>query len=103
MGEYPERKQRIPAHIQIRINNAYLAEALNVSEKGMYIFSPHTFLKDSLVEIAINISGDTTELTGQIIHVHPGVGFGVSFPDLPDDVATLIRQVLEGALDEEFD
>ncbi len=101
MGHYPERKKRIPAHAEVKINNAYLAEALDISEDGMYVFSPHTYLPDSIVNLAVTISGDTTSFSGKIIHVQPGVGFGVSFPDIPDEVAGLFRDILRSALDDE--
>ena len=101
MGYFPERKKRIPAHAEVKINNAYLAEALDISEDGMYIFSPHTFVPGSIVNLAVNINGDITSFTGKIIHVQPGVGFGVSFPDIPDEVAGLFRDILKDALKEQ--
>ncbi len=103
MEYYPQRKKRIPAHAEVKINNAYLAEALDISEHGMYVFSPHTFLPDSVVNLAVTISGDTTSFSGKIIHVQPGVGFGVSFPDIPDEVAGLFREILKDALKEQED
>ncbi|MCK4911671.1 MAG: PilZ domain-containing protein [Thermodesulfovibrionales bacterium] len=103
MGYSPERKKRIPTHAEVKINNAYLAEALDISEDGMYIFSPHTYVPDSVVDIAVTINGDTTSFSGKIIHVQAGVGFGVSFPDIPDEVAGLFREILKDALKEQED
>lgn len=103
MEHNPERKKRIPAHAEVKINNAYLAEALDISEDGMYVFSPHTFVPDSIVNLAVTIGGDTTSFTGKIIHVQQGVGFGVSFPDIPDEVQGLFRDILKDALKEQED
>lgn len=94
----PKRKQRIPAHAKVRINNLYSAEALDISEDGMYIYSRHTFLPDSLIELDVIVGGDTTKLSAKVAHVQPGVGFGVTFPDVPDEVAELFRDILKSAL-----
>ncbi len=97
----PRRKLRIPVHCDVRINHMYSAEALDLSEDGMYVYSRHTFVPDSIIELTVTIDGDTTSLTAKIAHVQPGVGFGVSFPDIPEEVATMFIQILEQAITEE--
>ncbi len=101
MEHTPRRKLRIPVHCDVRINRMYSAEALDLSENGMYIYSRHTFVPDAIIELTVTIEGDTTSLTAKIAHVQPGVGFGVSFPDIPEEVATMFMQILEQAITEE--
>lgn len=96
----PDNRRPIPAHSAIRINNAYMAEALDISEDGMFVFSPHTYIPDSQVELAVTIGGDITTLSGKIVNVQPGLGFEVSFPEIPDEVEGLFREILLSAIED---
>ena len=100
MGDFPDKSKRIPAHAEVRINNAYLAESMDIREEGMYVFCPQTFVLDSVVDLDVTVGGDTTSLKGKVIQVQPGVGFGLSFPDLPEEVQGLFREVLKSVIED---
>ena len=101
MDSAPRKKMRIPVHCNVRINNAYSAEALDLSDQGIYIFSRHTFAPDSIIDLSVTIRGDTTGLTAKIGQAQPGVGFWISFPDIPDEVAAIFKDILEQAITED--
>jgi hypothetical protein len=77
----------------------YSAEGLDLSEDGMYVYSRHKYLPNSVIELSLSINGETTTLSARVTHVQPGVGFGVNFPDIPDEVVGLFREVLREALE----
>jgi hypothetical protein len=94
MGDV-ERKKRVPLHSEVKINHLYTAEGLDISEDGMYIYSRHTFLPDSLIDLSISLGGEEFSLTAKVAHVQPGIGFGVKFPDMPRDIAEHFKSVLK--------
>lgn len=92
-----ERKKRVPLHSEVKINNLYVAEGLDLSEDGMYVYSRHTFLPESFIELSISVGGEEFVLSARVAHVQPGIGFGVRFPDMPKDIADHFRVLLERA------
>lgn len=90
-----ERKKRIPLRFDVRISHQFPAEGLDLSADGMYIYTKHTARPGSIIELSISMDGETYELSAKVAHEQPGIGFGLSFDDMPEDVAVKFREYLE--------
>jgi hypothetical protein len=91
------RKKRIPLNLDVMINRLYQAEGLDLSADGMYIYTRHTLIADSIVELLITGRGLEYNINAKVRHSQPGVGFGVSFMDMPSEMAERIRGLVEAA------
>jgi hypothetical protein len=81
------------------INRIYSGEGLDLSDEGMYVYSSHVFVKDSIINLDFELDGETVEVLAKISHFQPGIGFGVSFIDCPADVKEKILSYVKRRLD----
>ncbi len=88
------RKKRVHISKDVLINHSISAEGLDLSAEGMYIYCRHAFVEGSINEIGFKLKGEDIRVMARTIHSQPGIGFGVSFIDLPEDTAKKIRAFL---------
>lgn len=78
------RKKRFIIKSRVIVNNSIEAYAIDISEGGMYIYTPEVFTKGSLIDIALFLKEGEKPLKGKarVQYVHEGVGMGVMFSGL---------------------
>lgn len=93
-----KRQKRHPVKKRVIVNGTLEASALDISEGGMYIYTPKVFEKDSLIDITLFLKDEEPPLRGKakVQHVHEGIGFGVMFLGLlPEERKKLKDYLLE--------
>lgn len=91
-------KRRLFVKKRVIINNSIEASSIDISEGGMYIYTPQVFQMGSLIDITLFLKDEEPPLRGKakIQHVHEGVGFGVMFLGLlPEERKKLKDFLLE--------
>ncbi len=76
-----KRQKRLLVKKKVIINGTLEASAIDISEDGMYIYTPEVFLKESMIDITLFLKDVGQPLRGKakVQYVHEGVGFGVVF------------------------
>jgi hypothetical protein len=90
MGEI-ERKKRVHISTDVFINRTVKAEGLDLSEDGMYLYTRHQYIADSIVEVSFNLDGDKVDVAAKVVHSQPGIGCGVRFEDFKDSSLQKIK------------
>jgi len=94
--EEKRKSKRFRIDESITVNHIISAEGLDVSEDGIYVYTRHTMVPRSIIELRINILGEPVVITARVEHSQPGIGFGASFQDLSPEAAGKIQNWLEG-------
>ena len=90
-----ERKNRIHVRSAVAVNGRQSAEALDLSEEGMYIFTSRTFIEGLTVNLEFDLDGESYDVRAKIKHSEDGVGFGVNFVDMDDNDARRLRDYVD--------
>ena len=90
-----DRKKRIRINTDVIVNGLKRAEALDLSQDGMYIFTSHTFVEGLNVNLEFDLGGESYDIRANIKHSQDGVGFGVNFVDLDGSVARKLRDFVD--------
>ena len=90
-----ERKKRIHIRADVSVNGLRSAEALDISQDGMYVFTPKTFLSGLTVNLEFELDGEHFDIRAKIKHSNEGVGFGVNFVDLDEKDADRLRDYVD--------
>ncbi len=88
------RKKRSHISTDVSIIRTINAEGLDLSEDGMYIYTRHQFVVGSIIEVTFSLEGTKIDVTAKVVHSQPGIGIGVKFTDLHEDVADKIKSYL---------
>jgi hypothetical protein len=87
------RKKRVPIKKEVTVARTFRAEGLDLSEDGMYIYSRNRFIPGSILDVSFSLDGlRPISVQAKVLHSQPGVGFGVTFFGLPEEVSGEIRQ-----------
>jgi hypothetical protein len=87
------RKKRVPLKKEVMVARTVRAEGLDLSEDGMYIYSRNYFIPGSILDVSFSLDGmRPIDVQAKVLHSQPGVGFGVTFYGIPEDVSGEIRQ-----------
>jgi len=89
------RKKRIRIATDVMVNGQKRAEALDLSEDGMYVFTSHTFIEGVIINLEFDLDGDGYDLRASIKHTEQGVGFGVNFVDMDAESAGRLRDYVD--------
>lgn len=89
------RKKRIHITTDVLVNGQKKAEALDLSEDGMYVFTSHTFIEGISVNLEFSLDGDGYDMRAIIKHTQHGVGFGVHFSNMDEDSARRLREYVD--------
>ncbi|GAB4390448.1 MAG: hypothetical protein Kow0025_22540 [Thermodesulfovibrionales bacterium] len=88
------RKKRVKIDKEVLVTRTVRAKGLDLSEDGMYIYSKSTFIPGCIVNVSFSLDDEPLDIVAKVRHIQPGVGFGVTFCDLKESVASKIRQYL---------
>jgi hypothetical protein len=97
-----ERRKSIRLRIDkdVRLNSSVVAEALDLSEDGMYVYVSHNFVVGSIVDLGFSLGREYINVTAKVLHSQPGIGFGVNFSDFPEEVKQKIELYVANLADD---
>ena len=73
----------------------YTARVTDLSEGGCYLDTMGEALSGEIVSFKLHLTGDDwIELTGQVAHQSPPIGFGLRFVNLTDEQIERLRSVI---------
>ena len=73
----------------------YTARVTDLSEGGCYLDTMGEALSGEIVSFKLSLSGaDWLELTGEVAHQCPPMGFGLRFVDLTDEQVAKLRSFI---------
>lgn len=90
-----EKKRVLVWEENILINGVIQANALDISEKGMYIVTESDLPSGSVLDIAFKIHDTPIKVKAMVQHSQPGVGMGVKFIELTHDQLLFIRKYVD--------
>lgn len=96
MKELREKK-RVLIQEEVLINDIIKANALDISEKGMYINTQAEFLSGSVLELSLRLKDKDIKMKAIVQHIQPGIGMGVRFINLSPETYSIIRNFVEEA------
>lgn len=91
------RSARVRVDVPVTINAHQAGTAIDVSDSGMYVYSRHSVMQESIVNISFTLDGQPIDLSARVAHSQHGVGFGVRFLDMPDAVSGFIKTYIKKA------
>lgn len=96
MKEQREKK-RVLIQESVLINGIIKANALDISEEGMYISTQAEFVSGAVLELSFRLKDKDLRLKALVQHIQPGIGMGVRFLNLSPETYSVIRSFVEEA------
>lgn len=96
MKEQREKK-RVLIQESVLINGIIRANALDISEEGMYISTQAEFVSGAVLELSFRLKDKDLRLKAIVQHIQPGIGMGVRFLNLSPQTYSVIRSFVEEA------
>lgn len=96
MKEQREKK-RVLIQESVLINGIIRANALDISEEGMYINTQAEFVSGAVLELSFRLKDKDLRLKALVQHIQPGIGMGVRFLNLSPETYSVIRSFVEEA------
>lgn len=90
-------KKRVLIQETVLINNIIKANALDISEEGMYINTQAEFVSGAVLELSFKLKDKDIKLKAHVQHVQPGIGMGVRFINLSPEVYLIIKNFVDEA------
>ena len=87
--------ERILIKKDVIINGSLKAQAFDISEGGMYIYTQAEFNSGDLLELDFDVDGVPIKLKARVQHTQLGVGIGVKFSGLSHEESIRIKRLLE--------
>lgn len=94
MKEQREKK-RVLIQESVLINGIIRANALDISEEGMYISTQAEFVTGAVIELSFKLMDRDLKIKGIVQHVQPGIGMGVMFLNLSPEAYSVIRSFVD--------
>jgi Tfp pilus assembly protein PilZ len=76
------------------INDSIVCQAFDISEGGMYVLTDQTFKPGTKIKISLLFSNETIEIQAKVKYCHEGVGIGIMFIDLDDELKDRIKELV---------
>ncbi len=91
------RQVRLEIKLNVRINNATMGYALDISEGGMYIYTSIPFPKGNIVNLRFTLAedGEPINTRAEVQYVQEGVGIGVAFYNMDKLDYERLRRFIE--------
>lgn len=91
------KKNRVLIQETVLINDIVKANALDISEEGMYIATQAEFVSGAVLELSFKLKDKDIKLKAHVQHVQPGIGMGVRFINLSPEVYLIIKNFVDEA------
>lgn len=97
MSDGPEHRGKKSALLQqeVIINGILKAQALDISEEGMYISTQAELLSGAVLDLGFRIGDLPIAVKGVVQHAQAGLGIGVKFINLAPEHYTVIKKFVE--------
>ena len=87
--------ERILIKKEVTINDNLKAQAFDISEGGMYIYTQAEFNSGDLLDLDFDVDGVPIKVKARVQHTQLGVGIGVKFSGLFHEESIRIKRLLE--------
>ena len=87
--------ERILIKKEVTINDNLKAQAFDISEGGMYIYTQAEFNSGDLLDLDFDVDGVPIKVKARVQHTQLGVGIGVKFSGLSHEESIKIKRLLE--------
>ena len=77
------------------INGVLKAQAIDMSEGGMYIHTEADFIPGAILELSFDVDNRPIKIKAKVQHAQSGIGIGVKFIGLSHADSIKIKQMLE--------
>ena len=89
------RHDRKPYSKEITLNDSLKVKAIEISEGGLYVYTKQNFNSGDVVKVSIPFKDESIELKAKVKHIQEGIGFGLDFLDIDDDLLSRIRELVQ--------
>lgn len=89
------RKSRITIVGDVVINGSLKTKGLDISEGGMYVFTPEAFANDENVVVSIPFKSSHFQVSAIVQHVEEGMGMGLRFINMNEQEHATIREYID--------
>lgn len=89
------RNRRISLSKDIIINDIIKGCILDISEGGLYIHTQAEFIPKAVLNLNFSIDNTPIKAKGFVQHIQPGVGIGIKFINLPQNISSQIKKILD--------
>lgn len=87
--------ERILIRKDVIINGVLKAQAIDMSEGGMYIHTEGDFITGTILELSFDIDNRPIKIKAKVQHAQSGIGIGVKFIGLSHGDSIRIKRMLE--------
>jgi len=87
--------ERVLIKKDVIINGSLKAQAFDISEGGMYIYTQAEFNSGDLLDLDFDVDGVPIKVKARVQHTQLGVGIGVKFSGLSHEESIRIKRLLE--------
>lgn len=96
MKEQREKK-RVLIQESVLINGIIKANALDISEDGMYINTQAEFIPGAILELSFRLKDKDIKVKAIVQHIQQGIGMGVRFINLSPETYLIIKNFVDEA------
>ena len=89
------KEERVLIKKEVTINGSLKAQAFDISEGGMYIYTQAEFNSGDLLDLDFDVDGVPIKVKARVQHTQLGVGIGVKFSGLSHEESIRIKRLLE--------
>lgn len=94
-NQEPRKHERLPFIEDILIDGTKSCTSTDISEGGLFISAIQCFEKNEVIEVAIPMKGEKITVKAEVKYCQPGIGVGIAFIDLNDELRAKIRELVE--------
>lgn len=94
MKEQREKK-RVLIQESVLINGIIRANALDISEEGMYINTQAEFVSGAVLALSFKLKDKAVNVKAHVQHVQQGIGMGVRFINLSPETYAIIKSFVD--------
>lgn len=98
MKEQREKK-RVLIQESVLINGIIKANAIDISDEGMYINTQAEFVSGAVLELSFKLKDRDIKIKALVQHTQPGIGIGVRFINPSPEVYSTIKNFVDKASD----
>lgn len=92
--------QRFPFIEEILVDGVNKCTSADISEGGLFISTIQGFETDQEIHLVIPIKEGEISVKARVKYCQPGIGAGLAFIDVTDDLRVKIRQLVESVAPE---
>lgn len=95
------RQMRVPFDIMVTVNESTILNSSDISEGGIFLIADEMLEIGSLVTLDLTIVDEKLKIDAVVRYITEGVGMGLMFLELPDDLRLKLRSLIESIAESE--